>query len=291
MFMKSVYHALVPLLIVLFCALVSALLSTLFLILAGDIIELRKLVSKGAQLLLLLSIFPLRRYLKLSWAQIGFAPKAIFAKQIRQGLGLGLATLMPVMLVLYGLEISVFDADKSWTLGTIIARVLLALLLAMLIAMGEEPLFSGILLARLRKKMLLGLAITISAGYYSAFHFIKTKTTIPYHELSLGSGFQLVAEAFANLLNPAITPALIALFVIGLFLLTIRTQIKNSIGICIGCHTAWVWQIKLAKDFFDTNKQSTYYYLVSDYDGIVGPLVTVWLLLCLAAYFIWKKLT
>jgi len=78
--------------------------------------------------------------------------------------------------------------------------------------------------------------------------------------------------------------------VVGLFLVSIRTQIKNSIGICIGCHAAWVWQIKMAKDFFDTNKNSPYYYLVSDYyDGVVGPLVAVWLLLILIGYFGWKR--
>ena len=166
----------------------------------------------------------------------------------------------------------------------------LALLLALLISFAEEPLFSGILLAGLRKKMWLGLAAFLSATYYAAFHFVKTKTDIPYDELTIGSGFQLMAEAFANLLNPEIGSAFIALLVVGLFLVTIRTQIESSIGICIGCHAAWVWQIKLGKDFFNTNPNSEYYYLVSNYyDGVVGPLVSVWLSLAIVGYFIWKK--
>ena len=287
---KTVYYALIPLLILLFFAAISSLLSYIILMLAGDIITMRKIVSKGTQIFLLLSIFPLRHYLKLTWSDIGFAPKTLFFKQVAYGLLLGLVTLMPVMLVLYSLDVSVIDQTRDWTAGKVAIRVSLALLLAILISFGEEPLFSGILLAGLRKKMMVGLAVFITASYYAAFHFVKTKTKIPYEELSVGSGFQLMAEAFANVLNPEITSAFIGLLVVGLFLATIRTQIKQSIGICIGCHAAWVWQIKIGKDFFDTNKNSEYYYLVSDYyDGVVGPLVAVWLSLGIVGYFIWKK--
>jgi hypothetical protein len=138
--------------------------------------------------------------------------------------------------------------------------------------------------------MMLGLAVFLTATYYAAFHFVKTKTRIPYEELSITSGFELIAEAFTNVLNPEITSAFIALLVVGLFLATIRTQFKNSIGICIGCHAAWVWQIKMGKALFNTNPESDYYYLVSDYyDGVIGPLVSVWLSLGIVAYFIWKR--
>jgi len=286
---KSVYYALLPLLILLFFAALSSLLSYCILMIAGDVVSMRKLVSKAAQIFLLFSIFPLRHYLKLSWADIGFAKKAVFWKQVPQGMVLGLVTLMPVMIVLYVLDISVIDQGRQWTASSIASRVSLALLLATLISLGEEPLFSGILLAGLRKKMVLGLAVFLTASYYSAFHFVKTKTDIPYDQLHLGSGFQLMAEAFANVLNPEIISAFIALLVVGFFLATIRAQFNRSIGICIGCHAAWVWQIKMGKDFFNTNAESEYYYLVSAYyDGVVGYLVAGWLSLALVVFFIWK---
>jgi len=286
---KSVYYALLPLLILLFFAALSSLLSYCILMIAGDVVSMRKLVSKAAQIFLLFSIFPLRHYLKLSWADIGFAKKAVFWKQVPQGMVLGLVTLMPVMIVLYVLDISVIDQGRQWTASSIASRVSLALLLATLISLGEEPLFSGILLAGLRKKMVLGLAVFLTASYYSAFHFVKTKTDIPYDQLHLGSGFQLMAEAFANVLNPEIISAFIALLVVGFFLATIRAQFNRSIGICIGCHAAWVWQIKMDKDFFNTNAESEYYYLVSAYyDGVVGYLVAGWLSLALVVFFIWK---
>ena len=287
---KTLYYSLVPLLILLFFAAFSAVLSYIILMIAGDVISMRKIVSKATQIFLLLSIFPLRHYLKLTWSDIGFSPKPVFFKQLGYGLALGLVTLMPVMITLYSLDINVIDQTREWSASKIVTRVSLALLLAVLISFGEEPIFSGILLAGLKKKMMVGLAAFISATYYAAFHFVKTKTDIPYEELTIGSGFQLMAEAFSNVLNPEITSAFIALLVVGLFLVTIRSQYKNSIGICIGCHAAWVWQIKIGKDYFNTNPNSEYYFLVSSYyDGIVGSLVAVWLSLALVSFFIWKK--
>ncbi len=286
---KTIYYSLVPLLILLFFVSVSIVLSYAILMIAGDIISMRKIISKASQVFLLLSIFPLRHYLKLTWADIGFSTRPLFFKQLGYGLILGLVTLMPVMITLYVFDINVIDQTKEWTTSKVLIRALLALLLATLISFGEEPIFSGILLAGLRKKMMVGLAAFISAFYYAAFHFVKTKTDIPYEDLSIISGFQLMAEAFSNVLNPEITSAFIALLVVGLFLATIRTQIPNSIGICIGCHAAWVWQIKIGKDFFNTNFSSDYSYWVSSYyDGVVGSLVALWLSLAIVSYFIWK---
>ena len=289
-FIKKIYYALVPLFILLVFAAFSAVLSYVILWIAGDIVSMRKIVSKATQIFLLLSIFPIRHYLKLTWSDIGFAPKSLFIKQLGYGLALGLVTLMPVMITLYCLDISVIDETREWTISKASIRIALALLLALLISFGEEPLFSGILLAGFKRKMAVGVAALLSATYYSAFHFVKTKTHIPYEELTIGSGFQLLGEAFANILNPEITSAFIALLAVGLFLATIRTQFAQSIGICIGCHAAWVWQIKIGKDFFNTNPDSDYYYLVSSYyDGVIGSLVAIWLSLAILGYFAWKK--
>lgn len=289
---KSVFYALTPLLILLFCITLSSILSYLLLFIAGDIISMQKIISKATQIFLILSIFPLKHILNLTWSDIGFSSKQIFLKQLALGLLLGLATLAPVLLVLHGLDVSVIDQSKDLIPAKIISNIAIALLLASLIALGEESLFNGILLAGLRKKFTLSLAILISSSYYSALHFVKTKTHIPYKDLNIYSGFRLVEEAFMNLLNPEIILAFIGLLAVGIFLAVIRSQFNNSIGICIGCHLAWVWQIKINKDFFDTNVDAEYYFLVSDYyDGIVGPLVTIWLLFVLMAYFIVKNIT
>lgn len=287
--MRQLFYASLPLLLLLALALVACVLGYFILLLVGDVIELRKVISKGTQVLLILSIFPLRRWLQLSWPELGFAPGKEFIRQMGWGVLLGIATLLPVLLLLYGLDIHVIDVGKEWTLVKAGKKITIALLLALLISFLEEPLFRGILLAGYRRKMAVFAAVLLSSFYYAALHFLKSKTDIPYQELDITSGFRLLGEAFANWVNPEIFSALVALWVVGAFLAIIRIEFANSLGICVGCHAGWVWQIKVSKDFFDTNQHSDLLFLVSRYDGVVGPLVTVWLTLAIAGYYVWKK--
>ncbi len=287
--MRTLAYTITPLLILVFLASVSCVLGYFALLGLGDVVELRKVVSKGTLILLILSIFPLRKRLKLQWSELGFAPPARFIRQMALGFLVGLATLSPILLVLYGLDIHVIDADRDWTLMKAAKKIALSLLLALLISFAEEPLFRGILLGALKRGIGLIFAVAISSLYYAALHFLRSKTDVPYEELNIVSGFRLMFEAFANWLNPDVFSALLALWVVGVFLAVIRTEFKQSLGICVGCHAGWVWQIKVSKDFFDINPLSDKLYLVSTYDGVVGPLVTVWLAAALVIYFIWKK--
>jgi hypothetical protein len=41
---------------------------------------------------------------------------------------------------------------------------------------------------------------------------------------------------------------------------------------------------------FNTDYNSEYLYLVSSYNHVVGPLVTVWLSLAIISYFVYKKI-
>lgn len=275
--MRNLGLMIAPLGLLLSLAAAASVLGVGLLQLAGDILPLSKVVSKLTLILLLISIFPLRKWLRFSWRDLGFAESALFFRQIGQGLLLGLLTLMPVLATLYWLDVHFWDHGRVWTWSKILEKTSVALLLALLIAVGEELLFRGLLLSTFRRKLSTALAIGLSAIYYAALHFLKSTTRIPHAEQTLGSGFQLMAEAFANWLNPEIFSALLALFVVGVFLAILRSRLPQSLGLCIGCHAGWVWQIKVSKDFFNVNPHADYLYLVSNYDGVVGPLVSVWL--------------
>lgn len=287
---KSVCYALVPLLVLLGAALIACLVGYFIALDIGDQFPLRKIISKSTQFFLVLSIFPAMACFKFKKADIGFAGKAVFFKQLLLGFGLGLITLLPVFAVLYVLDVTVIDQSKIWTASLLVKKAALSLLLALIISWIEEPLFRGILLTGLKNKMPVIAAIIISATYYAALHFLNSTTDIPSRELTLLSGFKLLAEAFANLLNPDILPAFWALAMVGIFLGILRTDIKTSLGLCIGCHTGWVWQIKMSKSLFNTNFGSDYSYLVSHYDGVIGPLVTGWLSLAIIGYLIYRRI-
>ncbi len=287
---RTLYFALLPLLILLFAIALACLISYFVVLGFGEFVEFGKIISKSTQILLILSIFPISYYLKISKAELGFAPLPIFLKQLLVGFGLGFITLMPVFIVLYLLGVNIIDDTQIWTTSLVFKNLVISLLLALLISLIEEPLFRGLLLVSLHKKLSTISAVVISASYYAALHFINNNSHIAAQDINIYSGFTLLTEAFTKLLNPAIFSAFLALLMVGIFLGVLRTQLKSSLGFCIGCHTCWVWQIKMNKTLFNTDFNSDYHYLVSSYDGVIGPLVTVWLLLAVISYFIVQKM-
>jgi uncharacterized protein len=286
--LRTLYYVLLPLLILLIAIALACIISYFVVLGFGEFIEFRKIISKSTQVFLILSIFPAMFYLKINKTELGFASLPIFLKQLLSGFGLGFITLMPVFIALYLLGINVLDDTQIWTTSFVVKNLIVSLLLALLISLIEEPLFRGLLLVSLQKKLLVIPSIIISASYYAALHFLNSNTNIQAQDLKIYSGFTLLTEAVTNLLNPAIFSAFLALLMVGIFLGVLRTQVKSSLGFCIGCHTCWVWQIKMNKTLFNTDFNSEYHYLVSSYDGVIGPLVTIWLLLAVISYFIVK---
>ncbi len=283
-------YSIVPLLVLLAATSTACLLSYLIALGLDDPSALRKLITRLTQILLLLSIFPAMAYLKLNKEDLGFSARPTFLKQLPQGFGIGLVTLMPVFIVLYVLGIDIVDNSQPWTVGFIAEKTILSLLLSLLIAVVEESIFRGMLLAGLKKNMPVVAAILISSAYFAALHFLDSKTEISQQNFNLSSGFILLGEAFANVLNPKNASAFLSLLAVGAFLAVLRTQVKESLGLCMGCHAGWVWQIKMNGSLFNTDYNSEYLYLVSSYNYVVGPLVTVWLSLAIIGYFVYKKI-
>lgn len=285
----AIRYALMPLVLLVVLACGASFISYGILSVIGDVLPINKIISKTTLVLLILSIFPLKNYLDFSWKDLGFtAPKRFFG-QLQQGLILSLATLLPVLLTLYLLDVHVWDSARNWTVAKVASKVGVALFFALLIAVGEELLFRGMLLSSLRRKIHVVVAVIISALYYAALHFLKSSSQFAYADLTPTTGLQLVAEAFANWLNPDIISAFIALLVVGLFLAVIRTRVRHSLGLCIGCHAGWVWQIKVSKDLFNLNSQSEFLYLVSSYDGVIGPFVSAWLLVAMLGLIYFRR--
>ncbi len=286
---RNISYSLMPLLVLLAASSLACIAGYFIFQGINGQLPLAKIISKTTQLFLVLSIFPAMAYLKLNSSDLGFAPKSVFFKQLLLGFGLGFMTLMPVFIVQYALGINIIDQSQSWTIAWLAEKTLVSLLLALLISMIEEPLFRGVLFAGLKNKLPVIAVILLSGTYYAALHFINSKTEIPLQQVQLSSGFGLMVDAFANLLNPEILSAFLALLMVGIFLGVLRTQVKQGLGLCIGCHSCWVWQIKVSKSLFNTDLGSDYVYLVSSYDGVIGPLVTGWLGFALTGYFVYKK--
>jgi len=259
-------------------------------ILMNGAAELHRVISRVTQALLILSIYPTMRYLNISAKQLGFVSFKRFLKQMSGGIILGLCTLLPVLLLSYALDITIFDETRVWTLEKVLVKLLVAFLLALLISLLEEPMFRGILISAYVKRIGVAATIFISSFYYAILHFIKARTSISVEDARLSDGFYLAIEAFQNLLKPEHLGALWALLMVGVFLAVMRTRLQLSLAWCIGCHAAWVWQIKMAHHLMNVNPHSDLTYLVSPYDGVIGPMVAMWLSFVLVVYFLYEKM-
>ncbi len=289
--MRFIAYALIPALVLLVALSLATVLSYVIVHFFSDAVLLRQLISRLTQGLLVLSIFPFMAYLKINKQDLGYASTKMFFKQIGQGFGIGFLVLIPVFLVLTGIKVLLIDQSQHWSISFFGKTLAINLLLALLIAIVEESLFRGLLWTSLSRKLSALSAVLISASYYAGLHFLTVKTDLPVSELNLWSGFSLWPEAFANVVNPEHYSALLALFAVGIFLGVLRTQYKASLGLCIGCHCCWVWQIKTSKKFFDTDFSAPYHDWVSSYDGVIGPLVSVWLAVIIVTYFGYRYLS
>lgn len=286
---RKILYCLAPLGVLLIAVALASVLGYLILLVIGDVVSLERLVNKGAQVFLVLSIFPLRKILQLNWGDIGFNGKNIFFRQTGLGFTAGLVTLGPVILLLYVLDIRILDAARIWTLTSVLEVVSVSLLAALAISFLEEPVFRGVLLAGLERRLGLWMGIVISACYYGSLHFLKTDLEIPYQEMNGFSGFELAFDAIGNLFKPENFPAFLALVMVGIFLGVARLKAGMGLGFCIGCHTAWVLLIKITKSITNRNYESEYFYLVSHYDGVIGPMVTGWLMLVVVTYLFYSR--
>ncbi len=288
--MDKIKVLLAPIVIFLLCTVLGYALSYLiFMAIDGDL-KLNKIVSKAVLILLIISIYPTMRWLKYNKEDIGFNEKPIFFKQFKQGFVVGILTLLPVLLTLYLLDINILKDSADWSAFTVLKRLVVAVFLASLISFAEEPLFRGVLLTSMVRKIGLWTGIVVSSLCYAALHFIKPKIVIPYQQVSFIDSFeQLGVDALQHLFNLANLPAFSALFMVGCFLAIIRQHIGLGLGFCVGCHAAWVTQIKMSKRYFQANPESEWVWLTSPYDGIIGPLVAFWMLILITVYLVYSK--
>lgn len=275
--MKAYLSILIPLIVLLICIFIAALLGYGFFLLIEGKLDLDKIISKTALGLLLLSTFPARRWLKLSWLELGFKPWRELLREIGIGILIGIAVLLPILLCLYAMDILIVDETREQTVFYITKTLIVSLFLAALISFAEEPLFRGVLLTAYSRKLGIVFGIMVSSFYYASLHFTKTKKELAYEDASLSGAFDLVGDALLNVVNPANFSAWLSLLMVGIFLAVIRQQFQLGMGICIGCHTGWVVLIKMTKKFFNNDWSNELSWLISRYDGVIGPLVTAWL--------------
>lgn len=244
-----------------------------------------RLINRLGLGLMIVGIFPACKVIGLSAREMGFpGNRSAFLSQLGKGFVLGTAILGIVVITLIALDVrsvaqSPFDVPDRF-----VRHLAGAVATGLIVSVFEESLFRGLLFGAVLKFGTTRAALLITAFFYAALHFISGRGQVPVEELRWTTGPALVPPALLQIFNPANLDSFLALFVVSLFLCAVRIETPRGIGYCIGLHASWVSILKLAKRYTEAVPDSPWHFLVGSYDGVIGYLVTVWLLIITVVY-------
>ena len=247
--------------------------------------QFHKVVSRLWQLLLLAGVMVAVRRLGLRGrADWGYGlPRAQFLRQAGAGLALGLATMLPMALVIVALGIRRLQPDFDAT--TLLTGILAGAVTGLIVAFVEETFFRGLMFRAVQRDAGTTTAILCTALLYAAIHFFA-RVKIPDAEVDWGSGMTLLAASLARFADPAsIADAFLTLAMVGVLLGLVRNW-TGSIAAGVGLHMGWVCVIKATAKVTHHDATARWSFLVSDFDGFTGWLVAGWSLAILLALYL-----
>ena len=214
------------------------------------------------------------------------ASRARFLREATLGLAAGLATMLPIAVVLAALAIR--EWRPALELAPLASELAAGAMTGLAVALLEETFFRGLMYRGVERESGASTAIAITALVYAAVHFLG-RTHIPVEELGWGSGLELLAVALDRFTAPsAIADAFVTLLVVGLVLGSVR-RFTGSIAACIGLHMGWVWVIQSTLDLTVLDPGARHAWLVSGYDGFTGWLVAAWGALLLGLLWLLRR--
>ena len=274
-FRNTLIAGISPSLYLLAVAMLAALLAYPLFRLSGseDVSLYRTLVSRGGQALIILGFYPIFRKLGLEWRDFGLKRRFFGQCVIGFLVGATMLLLHMIALILMDVRVMVWEKLNPHDLMPILGK---SLAIGLGVALLEESIFRGALMAIIRRLSGPMQAVGISAFYYAILHFIGTKWTTESGLIGWDTGFRIALDGFSHLAE--VDPdSFLGLLVAGLFLATLRSLIPMSLGICMGIHAGWVFIIKSFKSMSYPNFDSSLLYFVSPYDQITGYFSSVWL--------------
>lgn len=234
-----------------------------------------RVISRFWQILLLIGLLLALRRLALSGrADWGYGlPRPEFLRQAGAGVLLGLATMLPMTLVM--LALGILGPRAGLDGAAVLQAVGGGLLLGLVVAVVEETFFRGLMFRAVSREAGFTAAAWATAAVYAALHFFA-RTKIPAEEVGWDSGFRLLGGVLAHFANPLpVLDSFVTLLLVGLLLAGVR-QRTGAVAACIGLHAGWVCIIKATKDLAAVNRDAALAFLVGPFDGYTGWLVAGW---------------
>lgn len=157
------------------------------------------------------------------------------------GVGLGVAACW-----LGGAMVPELRYEPAKTLG----KAIVGLAGAVIVGIGEEALFRGVLLRRFGADMGATRGVLLTTTIYAVVHALRpggSKLAYPM------AGIDRTVGLFAPLVDPVVVPSIAGLFALGLVLAWARLR-TGSVWIPIGIHAAYVAVFRVGRLVFDILK-------------------------------------
>ena len=207
-----------------------------------------------------------------------------FIRQLALGLVCGVAIMLPLMTMLFGLDIRELKADANLNAGAFTSLVLGGLLSGLVVAFIEETFFRGALFSAVRRESGTVLAIVLPSLLYACVHFLGGRLRLPREEVEWSTGFDVLAKLLERYAAPLeLVDSLLALFAVGVLLALVRLR-TNAIAACIGLHASWVCTIAVVRDVSRVEEAAPAGWLVGSYDGVIGWGAVGWMATMALAY-------
>ena len=228
----------------------------------------------------------LQLYNLLSFKAFGYNGKfTTFLKGMFNGFVYGLSIMLLIEVVLLLLGIHELDATRNYTFESVLLLFTKAIVIGLLIAVVEESIFRGALFTGLYKQTGAVITTFFSSLIYAAVHFIRYRDLPADTDIGWFTGLSMMPEAFRRFYEWSIVDYFLTLFIFGVLLALLRLKHK-SIAACIGVHAGIVMLIKISDYVTNRTHNSSYDYLVSQYNSTFGWISFVIMFLFTLFYFV-----
>ncbi|MEP7246505.1 MAG: CPBP family intramembrane glutamic endopeptidase [Gammaproteobacteria bacterium] len=229
------------------------------------------------QLVLLIALVVLARRLGVADKQsFGYGlPRRLFIREQLKALGLGVATMVPIIVIMALLGLRSWKNGVAPDAGFLAQIAVKGLLTGLVVALIEETFLRGAMFTAVARESGARVAIVLTSLLYAATHFFVSYK-VPADQVTALSGLSLVTGTLDKFADPmAILDAFLCLFAVGVLLACVRAA-TGHIAACMGLHAGWVWVITFVRETSQPNDAHPLRFLLSQFDGLVGWLVLAW---------------
>jgi hypothetical protein len=168
------------------------------------------------------------------------------ARDVARGLVAGLVGLVVALAVCWAL--GALAPALRFAPGKTVWKAVLGFGAAAVIGLGEEVVFRGVVLSRVRRDFGDPVAVVVTTAVYAAVHVLRVRGGDGF--VGLGAGLEHTARLLAPLASRAAVPSLVGLALLGALLAAARLR-SGTLWLPIGIHAAFVAVFRVGRLFFE----------------------------------------